>query len=110
MRTVHPAYIVFHNTNSMDSEVKHVAQPKMIEGTGEELQVYLRRTPRDRFRLIRISEEAPNSDGDDQTDRSLAEALQGYIGSASFGDANLSEDTGRKFARLLVEKHRKEQQ
>ena len=36
----------------------------------------------------------------------LAEALKGYIGTAHFGEANLSEETGKKFAHLLAEKHR----
>lgn len=88
-----------------------MAQPKMIEGTGEELQDYLKQVPRERFRLIRILEEAtPPTNGNGQKGQSLAEALQGYIGTANFGEANLSENTGKKFAQLLVEKHRKEQE
>lgn len=31
-----------------------MAQPKMIEGTGEELQDYLKGAPRERFRLYRL--------------------------------------------------------
>jgi hypothetical protein len=95
--------------NKMDPEVKHMAQPKMIEGTGEELQDYLRQAPLDRYRLIRISEVHLASNGDGPNKQSLAEALQDYIGLASFGETNLSEDTGKKFAKLLVEKHRMEQ-
>ena len=87
-----------------------MAQPQMIEGTGEELLDYLRKAPHGRFRLIRISEEAPASNGDSPNNPSLVEALQEYIGAARFGDANLSEDTGKKFARLLAEKYRKEPQ
>ena len=85
-----------------------MAQPTVIEGTGDELLDYLKQAPHDRYRLIRISAVEATENGDRQN-LSLAEALRGYIGSAHFGDANLSQDTGKKFTQLLVEKRRKEQ-
>jgi hypothetical protein len=96
----------------MEPEVTNkMAQPKMIEGTGEELQDYLKQVPRERFRLIHLSgDEAVQGVENGLNGQSLAEALKGYIGTADFGDANLSEDTGKKFADLLVEKHRKERE
>jgi hypothetical protein len=86
-----------------------MAQPKIIEGTGEELQDYLKQAPKERFRLIHLSsEEAQASEGNNG--RSLTEALKNYIGSAHYGDANLSENTSDKFAKLLAQKYRKEQE
>lgn len=41
---------------------------------------------------------------------SLSDALKDYIGSFNFGDANLSDDSGKKFAHMLMDKHRKEQE
>jgi hypothetical protein len=38
-------------------EVKSMAQPQVIEGTGKELQRYLKQQPEQRFRLTRLSEE-----------------------------------------------------
>lgn len=38
----------------------------------------------------------------------LVERLEGRLGSFDSGDADLSEDTERKFADLLAETHRKE--
>jgi hypothetical protein len=94
----------------MNSEANDMAQLATIEGTGAELLDYLKQAPDERFRLIRLSDDAAVSNGNGTNNTSLAEALQGYIGAASFGDANLSQDTGRKFTQLLADKHRKEQE
>ena len=87
-----------------------MTQPITIEGTGEEIMDFLKLAPRGRYRITRLSEaEAPASDGNGSVGQSLAEALQGYIGTADFGDANLSTDTGKKFAQMLEEKRRGQQ-
>jgi hypothetical protein len=83
-----------------------MAKRKIYEGTWEELSTHaeeLQAYPR----LMLI---VPGDTDGMVTQMNLADALKGYIGTAHFGDANLSEDTGKKFARLLAEKHRKEQQ
>ena len=94
----------------MKPEANDTVQPTVIEGTGEELLDYLKQAPHERYLLIRISEELTVSNGNVANERSLADALEGYIAAASFGDANLSQDTGKKFAQLLVEKRCKEQE
>jgi hypothetical protein len=86
-----------------------MALSKVIEGTGEELAVYLKRHPEERFRLISLTSEqtdSPQSDAPEE-EVSLAELLVGRVGRFHFGDANLSQDSGKKFAALLAEKKRK---
>jgi hypothetical protein len=41
----------------MSIEVRNMGQLDVIEGTGEELERYLRRSPKQRFRLIPLSNE-----------------------------------------------------
>ncbi|HZO86736.1 MAG TPA: hypothetical protein VFB38_00250 [Chthonomonadaceae bacterium] len=84
-----------------------MALPKMIEGTGEELQDYLKQAPQERFRLIHLPAQKASPPENSLKGQSLAEALKDYIGIADFGDANLSKDTGKKFAELPAQKHRK---
>lgn len=85
-----------------------MAKRKVYKGTwaeisahAEELQTYAKLTL-----IVPADVDIPPTD----TGMNLAEALKGYIGTASFGEANLSEDTGKKFAHLLAEKYEKEQQ
>ena len=40
----------------------------------------------------------------------LLDVMKDYIGSADYGDANLSVNTGEKFSKLLAEKYRKGQE
>lgn len=86
-----------------------MAQPKVYEGTWKELSVHAEEF-RDLPKLTLIVP-APTEKGVETNGKAavtLAERLKGRVGLFDFGDANLSEDTGRKFTELLVEKHGKE--
>ena len=87
-----------------------MAQPQLIQGSWEELGARSNEfKDRDDLLLI-IPGEAEAKNGDVKEGMSLAEALRGRTGLVSFEPTDLSEDTGKKFADLLVEKHRKERQ
>lgn len=98
-----------------------MARPKVCIGTGEELEPYLKRQPKQRFRLIPISEESDFMDetGDaveaseqkdaTQGEKTLAEMFAGRVGRLSFEPTDLSQDTGKKFTELIIKKHQKEQ-
>lgn len=81
--------------------------PQIIEGTGEELERYLKQEPKRRFRLIPLSEEGiaeSISNGGPPQGGSLADLLGDYIGFVKGdGEAN-SENCGEKFADYLVQK------
>jgi hypothetical protein len=83
---------------------------QILEGTWDEIAAHASQLRKyDRLTLIiptdNGAEPVQNGDGD-----SLADALKDYIGSFHFGDANLSEDSSKKFAQMLMEKHKKEQE
>jgi hypothetical protein len=78
-----------------------------IEGTREEVEERLQAFPKEqRFRLsvLPLSEESVEASHEEP---SLAELFAGRTGRFHFGDANLSQDSGKKFAALLAEKKRK---
>lgn len=79
-----------------------MAEFQTIEGTRDELQEQLQSFPKDqRFRLTPL----PSSkDEGEQEEPSLAELFAGRAGRFHFGDANLSQDTGKKFSELMAEK------
>jgi len=88
-----------------------MAQPKVYEGTWEELSSHaeeFRQAPKLTLIVPATIENGIETNGKAEPERTLAERLKGRVGLFSFGDAHLSEDTGRKFTELLVEKHRKE--
>jgi hypothetical protein len=90
---------------------KKMAQPKVYEGTWEELSTHaeeFRNVPKLTLIVPADTENGMETDGKTEPARTLAERLKGRVGLFDFGDANLSEDTGRKFTELLVEKHGKE--
>ena len=86
-----------------------MAHSKVYEGTWEELSTHaeeFRHLPK-----LTLIVPAPAENGIETNGKAavtLAERLKGRVGLFDFGDANLSEDTGRKFTELLVENHEKE--
>ena len=87
-----------------------MAQPLLIQGTWEELSVRAEefKDRRDLMLIVPGDPDVKNSALKEGV--SLAEALKGRTGIVSFEPTNLSENMGRKFTDLLVEKHQKEQQ
>ena len=89
-----------------------MSQSRVYEGTWEELSTHAEEF-RDYPKLTLIVPAATAndiaSDGNGEPTLTLAERLKGRVGLFDFGDAHLSEDTGRKFTELLVEKRQKEQ-
>lgn len=84
-----------------------MTQPQVYEGTAEEIAAQLRVSNlMGKLRAIIVPEIGLETDGGEALGETLAERLQGRVGRFDFGDANLSEDTGRKFTDLIVEKHR----
>lgn len=78
-----------------------------IEGTREELEEQLQAFPKEqRFRLSALP---PTEAGTEVAieEPSLAELFAGRTGRFHFGEANLSQDSGKKFAALMAEKKRK---
>jgi hypothetical protein len=93
--------------NGMDAEVSNMAEPpQVIEGTGEELEAYLKLQPKQRFRLTPLTSNETDAEqiGGPPEETSLAELLAGRVGRFHFGDANLSQNSGKKFAALIAEK------
>ena len=74
-----------------------------IEGTREELEEQLQAFPKEqRFRLSALPQ---LEEGNEATaeEPSLAELFAGRTGRFHFGDANLSQNTGKKFTALMTE-------
>jgi len=84
-------------------------QPQVYEGTADEIAQQIREGKlTGRFRAIVVPETEAN-DGEEDAE-TLLERLKGRVGRFNFGDANLSEDTGRKFTALPTEKYSKGQE
>lgn len=84
-----------------------MAQPQIYEGTAEEIADLLRESKlAGKLRAIIVPENGLQPANEEETGPTLADRLKGRVGLFDFGDANLSEDTSRKFTELLVEKHR----
>jgi hypothetical protein len=47
----------------------------------------------------------PDTETPNQNQRTLADALEGRIGTQHSGHGDLSQNTGKAFARLMIEKH-----
>ena len=79
---------------------------KPIEGTWEELQERLQTFPKEqRFQLVPLPP-VQEATGPSQEEPSLAEQFAGRVGHFHFGNANLSQKSGQKFAALMAEKKR----
>lgn len=78
-----------------------------IEGTREELEEQLQAFPKEqRFRLSALPQPEEGTETAKE-EPSLAELFAGRTGRFHFGDANLSQNSGKKFAVLIAEKKRK---
>lgn len=87
-----------------------MVQPLVIQGSWEEISARAEEF-KDRDDLLLIVPGALEAKiGSVKEGMSLAEALKGRTGLVSFEPSDLSEDTGKKFANLLAEKHGKGQQ
>lgn len=84
-----------------------MSQTWTIEGTREELEEQLQAFPKEqRFRLIPLPQPTEGNEAPAE-EPSLAELFAGRTGRFHFGDTNLSQDSGKKFAALMAEKKRK---
>ena len=84
-----------------------MVQPQIFEGTADEIAEQIRSgNLTGRLRAIVLPEDASGLSGGEGITETLLERLKGRVGRFDLGGANLSEDTGRKFAEMLVEKHR----
>jgi len=87
-----------------------MARLQVYEGTADEIAEQIRTGKLvGRYRAIVMPENESDLIRDENPGETLLERLKGRVGRFDFGDANLSEDTGRKFADLLVEKGREGQ-
>ncbi len=81
-----------------------MAHAQTIEGTWEELALRADEFRGKTLRLTVVSEEVPPALP--AAPQNLAEFLGDFIGAVEGSGADNSEDTGRKFAAHLAEKHR----
>jgi hypothetical protein len=84
-----------------------MAQSKMLEGTGEELQRLLEQYPKERFRLVPLPEiEAENGHDEEELEGdSLYDLLGDYIGSVEGSGENNAERASELFTEYVVKKH-----
>ncbi|MCW3096296.1 MAG: hypothetical protein JWL77_1914 [Chthonomonadaceae bacterium] len=87
-----------------------MAQTQLIQGSWEELSAHAEEFKNRSDLMLIIPGDAEAKNGTVKEGMNLAEALKGRTGLVSFEPTDLSEDTGKKFADLLVERHQKEQQ
>ena len=76
------------------------------EGTWEEIVVHAAQLVGKRVKLIVLDEISESRES--LPTRSLAETLKGKVGIVDGASPNLSENTGKKFADIVAEKHRKQ--
>jgi hypothetical protein len=95
---------------AMDAEVtKKMAQPQVIQGSWEEIVSHAEQLKGRTDLLLIVPDDGAERNGE-PAPQNLLEAMKDYIGSADYGDANLSVNTGQKFSKLLSEKYRKGQE
>ncbi len=85
-----------------------MSNAQVFQGTWEEIASHAAELS-GRDDLVLIVPAHPASGAPLQSPMDLAEQMKDYIGSIDLGDANLSENTGEKFAQLLVQSHRQDQ-
>jgi hypothetical protein len=87
-----------------------MAEAQVLEGKWEDIKLHDEELIGKEVRVTILPPKTNTTqNGADKKGMSLAEMLKGRTGLVSFEPSDLSEDTGRKFADLLVEKHEKEQ-
>lgn len=86
-----------------------MAAPHVYRGTAEEIatQIGLSQLP-GKLRAVIVSENGTEPKRTGEPEATLAERLKGRVGRFDFGDAHLSEKTGKKFTDLLVASHEEE--
>lgn len=85
-----------------------MAQPQVLEGTGEELQRMLAQFPHERFRLVPLPETEATieqSAGDVEEEGSLYELLGDYIGSVEGNGENNAARVSEIFTEYVVKMH-----
>ena len=84
-----------------------MAQPKILEGTGEELQRHLEQFPNDRFRLTPLTvSQAEDAPKEPPGDGSLFDLLGDYIGSVEGSGESNAERHSELFKEYVVKKHK----
>ena len=84
-----------------------MAQPQMLEGTGEELQRMLEQFPNERFRLVPL----PVVDAENEQNGNAAEAgslydlLGDYVGSVEGNGEKNAARASELFTEYVVKKH-----
>jgi hypothetical protein len=86
-----------------------MALPQVIQGSWEEIAAHAEEL-RGRDDLVLIVPEHQEKQNGSQNSENLLDAMKDYIEASHYEDANLSVNTGKKFAKLLVEKRRTEPQ
>ena len=85
-----------------------MAQPQMLEGTGEELQRMLAQFPHERFRLVPLPKtEATIEQNESNSEEggSLYDLLGDYIGSVDGSGENSAARVSELFTEYVVKKH-----
>ena len=84
-----------------------MAQPQMLEGTGEELQRMLEQFPNERFRLVPLPvvNAQTEHNGSATEEGSLYDLLGDYVGSVEGNGENNAARASELFTEHLVKKH-----
>ncbi|MCW3097223.1 MAG: hypothetical protein JWL77_2841 [Chthonomonadaceae bacterium] len=85
-----------------------MAQPQMLEGTGEELQRMLAQFPHERFRLIPLSEpeaESEQNENSSEETGSLYDLLGDYVGCVEGSGESNAARASELFTEYVVKKH-----
>jgi hypothetical protein len=83
-------------------------QPQVIQGSWEEIAAHAEELKDRQDLLLIVPARQAEQDGSHPSEN-LLEAMKDFIGASHYGEAHLSENTGKKFAKLLADKHRREQ-
>lgn len=79
---------------------------QVFEGTWEEIALHAAELAGRRVRLTVLSDE--RSENTIVSEKSLDKMLQGRVGNVHFHPSNLSENTGKSFTDIVVEKYKKQ--
>ena len=80
-----------------------MALPQVIQGSWKEIAAHAAQLG-DRDDLLLIVPARTHDQNGAEAPTRLADAMKEYVGTSNYGDANLSEDTSRKSAEMLVRK------
>ena len=85
-----------------------MAQPQVLEGTGEELQRMLAQFPHERFRLVPLpaaETTIEQKESNTEQEGSLYDLLGDYIGSVEGSGENSAAQVSELFTEYVVKKH-----